>query len=257
MKNEYSINDGVVTMTVQGTQIILDEVDIPIIEKYKWKSPRKCSVNTGYRDENGIGRTLTLHKLLTGSKYVERVNGNLLDYRRCNLVPTNKVIQHHERGINLKGNNCRIDKDTVIVLIKSKGKNHEAYVDYEDYPIISNYTWCRNPVSGYAQTIDRISRKGIYMHRLIMNASHEEIDHINGNPLDNRKCNLRFCNSSQNKHNNLRHRERIAGVSQHVDGGWDARLQVNGVIHRKYFKSFDDAVDQYRKWEKEFNPSGL
>jgi hypothetical protein len=257
MKNDYSIKDGVVTMNVQGKQVIFDETDVPIIEKYKWKLSRNYSANTGYRDENGVGRTLTLHKLLTGSKYVERVNGDLLDYRRCNLIPTDKVIQRHERGVNLKGNKCHIDKKTVIVLIKSKGEIHEAYVDYEDYPLISNYTWCRNVVSGYAQTIDRITKKGIYMHRLVMNATDEEIDHINGNPLDNRKCNLRFCSSSQNKHNNLKHRKGIAGVSRHIDGGWDVRLQFNGVINRKYFKSFDDAVAQYKQWEKEFNPSGL
>lgn len=257
MKNEYSIKDGVVTMIVQGKQIIFDERDMPIIEKYKWKSSRNYSVNTGYRDESGVGRTLTLHRLLTGSRYVERVNGDLLDYRRCNLIPTDKIIQHHKRGVNLKGNECRIDKGTVIVLIKSKGKAHEAYVDYEDYPLISNYTWCRNVISGYAQTTDRISRKGIYMHRLVMNATNDEVDHINGNPMDNRKCNLRFCSSSQNKHNNRNHREGIAGVSRHADGGWVARLHINGVINRKHFKTFNDAVEQYRAWEEEFNPSGL
>ncbi len=258
MKNEFTVEDGIVTMIAQGKQVIFDVDDIPIVEKYKWKSPRKCSVNTGYRDENGIGRTLTLHKLLTGSKYVEWLNGNVYDYRRCNITPTEKVIQHHERGVYLKGNKYHIEKGTVVILIESKGITHEALADYEDYPIISKHTWCRNPISGYAQTIDRISRKGIYMHRLITGAlPGEEIDHINGNPMDNRKCNLRFCSSSQNKHNSQRHREGAAGVSRHSDGGWDARLQINGVINRKYFKSFDDAVNQYRAWEQELNPSGL
>jgi hypothetical protein len=257
MKNDYSIKDGVVTMNVQGKQIIFDEIDIPIIEKYKWKSSRNYSANTGYRDENGVGRTLTLHKLLTGSKYVERVNGDLLDYRRCNLVPTDKVIQRHERGVNLKGNKCRVDKKTVIVLIKSKGKIYEAYIDYEDYPLISNYTWCRNVVSGYAQTIDRITRKGIYMHRLIMNATDEEIDHINGNPLDNRKCNLRFCSSSQNKHNRAKHRTGKSGVYMQSRKYWIACMQVKGVVRRRMCKTYEEALTQRRAWEKEFNPSGL
>lgn len=259
MKNEYVVKDGVVTMTVHGVQVIFDEADIPIIEKYKWKSSRKYSVNTGYRDENGTGRTLTLHKLLTGSKYVERANGNLLDYRRCNLIPTDKVIQHHERGVYLKGNECHIDKGTVVIIIKSKNETYEAYIDYEDYPLISQYTWCRNVVTGYAQTIDRINRKGIYLHRLVLGAHgfYSKTDHINGNRLDNRKMNLRICTDSQNHHNNIKHRDGIVGVSRHLSGGWDARIQINGTIRRKYFQNFDDAVEQYRAWEKEFNPSGL
>ncbi len=41
--------------------------------------------------------------------------------------------------------------------------------------------------------------KQIYLHRLIMNASRGVIiDHINQNPLDNRRCNLRIANKSQN-----------------------------------------------------------
>jgi len=53
------------------------------------------------------------------------------------------------------------------------------------------------------------SRKNIYaiyksdfLHRVIMNAPKGmEVDHKNGNTLDNRKCNLRICTSSQNSMN--------------------------------------------------------
>lgn len=262
MKNEYVVQDGMVTMKVQGIQVIFDEADIPIIEKYKWKSPRKCSVNTGYRDENGIGRTLTLHKLLTGAKYVERVNGDLLDYRRCNLVPTEKVIQHHKRGVNLKGNEYRIEKGIVVVLIKSKNKIHECYIDYEDYPIVAKYTWCKNVATGYAQAIDRLTRKGVYMHRLVMGAIdfYDKIDHINGNRMDNRKSNLRICNDSQNHHNNIKHRNGTSGIYPHTKGKyWTACLIVKAKnIHlQKTFKTFEQATAQRRAWEQEFNPSGL
>jgi len=42
-----------------------------------------------------------------------------------------------------------------------------------------------------------------------------------------------------------------------LDGGWDARLQVEGIIHRKYFKTYEEALAQRRAWEQELNPSGL
>jgi hypothetical protein len=40
------------------------------------------------------------------------------------------------------------------------------------------------------------------MHRLVMNAPRGmEVDHINGDTLDNRKCNLRICSRSENLRN--------------------------------------------------------
>jgi len=259
MKNEFSVNGDVVTMDVQGEKVMFDAADIEMVGKHRWRKSGRRLVFTSYRDENSIVRTVTLHKHLTGSKHVRFVNGNTFDLRRSNLLPTDRVELHRSRGINLKGNEYRIEGDTVIVLIKSKGVTYEAYIDYEDYPVIRNHTWCRNVATGYAQAIDRISRRGIYMHRLVLDASgfYAKTDHIDGNKLDNRKRNLRICNDGQNHHNSYKHRNGTAGVSRHLDGGWDARLQVEGIIHRKYFKTYEEALAQRRAWEKEFNPSGL
>lgn len=259
MKNEYKIEDGVVTMMVNDNPVLFDLVDLPAISPFRWKSSLNRYFNTGYRDEKGVGRTLTLHKLLTGSKHVQHLNGNMLDYRRSNLLSVDKPIVQRERGKYLKGNKYRLEKDTVIIVIKSKNINYEAYADYEDYPLISQYTWCRNVVTGYAQAIDRVTKKGLYMHRLIMESEgfYDKTDHINGNRLDNRKSNLRHCSDSKNHHNNILHKKEDIGVSRHVDGGWDARLQVEGFIYRKYFKTYEEAIAQRRAWEKELNPSGL
>ncbi len=246
-------------MEVQGRQIVFDVGDMPLVAPYRWKAPGKADVCSSYRDENGIGRTITLHKLLTGSKHIRWVNGDKCDYRRENIVSSEKMIQRKEKGVYLKGNKYQIESGDLVIFVESKGETHEFYADLDDYSLLSQYTWSRNPRSGYARTIDRVTREDIYMHRLVMGAvvGSGEIDHINGLPYDNRKKNLRFCTSSQNKHNNGPHRDGTAGVSRHVGGGWDCRLQVNGVIHRKYFTTFDEAVAQYRAWEQEFNPSGL
>lgn len=82
-------------------------------------------------------------------------------------------------------------------------KNCIIKVDDEDYKWLSQYKWyCSN---GYAQ---RYNGKGerpylIRMHREIMEYYGYDIrdlmvDHKNGNPLDNRKSNLRVATHSQN-----------------------------------------------------------
>lgn len=59
-----------------------------------------------------------------------------------------------------------------------------------------------------------------YLHRVIMNAPPGvEVDHINGDTLDNRRCNLRFATSTQQKCNQ---RPR-GGTSKYKGVGWHKR----------------------------------
>jgi len=53
---------------------------------------------------------------------------------------------------------------------------------------------------------------GKLLHRIIMNPPRElDIDHINRNPLDNRRCNLRPCTMSQNLMNRPKTRANSSG----------------------------------------------
>lgn len=86
----------------------------------------------------------------------------------------------------------------------TKGKF--AIIDEEDDNKISGYNWTvlECPNASYARANSQVNKKSttILMHRLIMKAQKgQEIDHINHNGLDNRKCNLRFCTHSQNQMN--------------------------------------------------------
>lgn len=101
----------------------------------------------------------------------------------------------------------------------TKGKI--AIVSDCDYERLMQHSWCMHP-GGYAKA--RINKKYVLMHRWIMGARDgQEIDHINGNRLDNRRENLRFCNSYQN-HQNKHSRNSTSGYK--------------GVSWNKYHKKY-------------------
>lgn len=80
-----------------------------------------------------------------------------------------------------------------------------ALVDDEDYDALAGYTWSLNGGRQYnLKHVQRHGQKGdptskVYMHRAILDVGHGvHIDHVNGNPLDNRRENLRACTPSLN-----------------------------------------------------------
>ncbi len=78
-----------------------------------------------------------------------------------------------------------------------------AIVDDADYEWLNQWQWSTDS-SGYAYRhvyIDGTNRS-VYMHRVILNAPHKsQVDHVNHEKLDNRRCNLRIVTQSQNNQN--------------------------------------------------------
>src|ERR1700704_5409181 len=108
-------------------------------------------------------------------------------------------------------------------------KNKEAIVDDTDYDFLNQFSWYFTTDTGYAK---KKSPKVIGMHQLLMNPSiGMEVDHINRNKLDNRRCNLRICTVSQNRANRPLSRRSTTGykgVSRHNFGNkhWRAKITV-------------------------------
>lgn len=98
---------------------------------------------------------------------------------------------------------------TVVVYVKGVkcntidlGHGKRAIVYARDYPKVSRYKWflCQDGVNQYAKT-----SHSVRMHHLILKrAAGKETDHINGNGLDNRRCNLRLVTRSQNSANKMK-----------------------------------------------------
>ena len=103
-------------------------------------------------------------------------------------------------------------------ILLTQGK--QTTVDDEDFDWLNKYNWCYYRV-GYAARGIRSRKEGwqktIYMHQQIMNVN-SDIDHINGDGLDNRRENLRIATHAEN----LRNRPApISNTSGYKGVSWD------------------------------------
>ena len=131
--------------------------------------------------------------------------------------------------------------------------------DKDDYDLVSNYCWYEN---NDGRIITRLSRsEQIFLHRLLMfglNARQhcELVDHINRNPMDNRRCNLRTCSNAENLRNSTKSHSAsgIRGVTFNKQSGmWMAYIEVNGKhINLGKFTDINDAAKVRREKELEY-----
>jgi hypothetical protein len=115
-----------------------------------------------------------------------------------------------------------------------------AMVDDEDFDNLNSHKWsarkdhdrdCFYAVCQAKQI--KKNRKTLLMHRLILKTpSKIQVDHIDGNGLNNQKSNIRNCNRSQNQMNRINQANNTSGYkgvtwNSHV-GSWQAQLKVGG-----------------------------
>lgn len=146
-----------------------------------------------------------------------------------------------------------IDGDESAVGIRLT-RGEMAIIDREDAQRVLAGRWSTltpNPGAKYAVRL--IDGRYTMLHRFILGAkSGEEVDHLNGDGLDCRKCNLRITSSRINKWNQSlprTNRSGFKGVYLRSDTGkWAARLSIHN--RNVALGCFDTAEEAARRYDE-------
>lgn len=128
--------------------------------------------------------------------------------------------------------------------IKTSGKRPKQtiIIDDSDYKIVKKHKWWANPQGKvfrvetdlFKEEQKKWGIKRISLARYLLKEKRRNIivDHINGNPLDNRRQNLRRCTHAENirnrKINNKNNKSGIRGVNWDKERKkWVAQLMFN------------------------------
>jgi hypothetical protein len=136
-------------------------------------------------------------------------------------------------------------------------KGEEFYFDLEDYEKIKDRGWLV-ATGGYIRTRQKDDIYGAFMHHIVFGIpSKTQLDHINRNPNDNRKANLRLATSSTNTMNRGKGSNNTSGTIgvsfSKEEKKWTAYIQIEQ--HTKnlgLFLRIEDAIKARLGAEKEY-----
>lgn len=116
-----------------------------------------------------------------------------------------------------------------------------ALVDDEDFEWLNKWKWHVMKEKGKIKKVSRSTKfsdgveRNLFIHRLITGlqfGDKRQVDHINGNPLDNRRTNLRLCNAAQNCQNKglgKRNKSGYKGITwDKIKKKWRVHIESNG-----------------------------
>lgn len=140
----------------------------------------------------------------------------------------------------------RIDGDIAHITLS---QGYVAIIDAADAPLVDGVNWAAwvarkrdgSIRSVYAiRTCAHSNPTSIYLHRVIMGEpSHLDVDHIDGDGLNNRRANLRLATTAQNQHNSrlaIDNTSGFKGVYWSADKRkWRARISDKGHRHHLGF----------------------
>lgn len=200
-------------------------------------------------------------KLVIVAKTNQRKNGQVMWMCKCDCgnvitLPTGYLQSGDTSTCGRCNNKWNIFADRCECIVSSKnGDNKTFIIDPEDYDKVSTKVW---HINDFGYVISWINGKHCRLHRLIMEPPNNmDIDHINHNTLDNRKCNLRICTRQQNSMNQKKKINNTSGTPGVVfdkrSNFWMATIKYKYKrIYLGCYKSKDDAIKSRKCGEQKY-----
>lgn len=146
---------------------------------------------------------------------------------------------------------------TVNMILNIGKYGRKVHIDKDDYERLDlkNANCITVTSHGYVAVVEPSGEKTAagwyrykrtYLHRLVLSAPKNlQVDHINGDKLDNRKENLRLCKSASNSRNKRQINGEYKGVHQ-TKSGWAAQItKSRHMYHLGCFDNQHDAANAY------------
>ncbi len=151
----------------------------------------------------------------------------------------------------------------IIPITHRRLGTHDLLIDDEDYEKIKHYNWRINYTSNkhtyyikHRIYVKQKYVKDIHIHRLIMGLGDykddkRQVNHIDGNGLNNQKSNLEICSAMYNSQSYRQPNRKQMGLVYYDNSmkrlkRWRFRMVINGKTHQKLFLTKEEA-EQYRK----------
>jgi len=134
-----------------------------------------------------------------------------------------------------------------------KFKGHDIFLDKQDQHYLESHNWYVHRAGkklylrGYVK--GKRSSGLVYLHRLILNG--KEIDHLDGNGLNNARKNLRVCTRTQNNGNRVDYGSKGVYLDT-FSGRYKAEIWFEGKkLSLGRYNDFKDAKRAYNRKHKE------
>jgi hypothetical protein len=156
-------------------------------------------------------------------------------------------------------NTYSVHTDGYIIVYLNDG--YKTYIDSIDLPILYDRKWYLNDINNmqviYSDTVTTLS-----MHRLVMSRMQSIpegviVSHPNGDPLDNRRCNLSILDRSVVRHGDKIRKDNKSGVKgvyyNTARERWIARITRNKKTKEQSFLTKEAAI----VWRKQEEMNGI
>ena len=147
-----------------------------------------------------------------------------------------------------------------FTITQRNGCKHIVSVDDEDWDLVLKHRWYVQTKDGYLNAVrTNVRRNGkrtsLLLHQLIMGPvppEYANIDHIDRNPLNNCRTNIRFATHREQVINRGMHRDNTSGVTGVY---WDKKANKWRVMidckHVGYYEVFEEACEVRAEAESE------